>query len=725
MILLLLPLLFSTPPVEPPVIPIPSSFEFRAGHWKPDARLKAIIADPANANYQELRRHGVAMSIVHGVAESYRLDVDSKGARIVGADSAGLFYALQTLRQLVEAGSAVRAIHIEDAPRFPYRGMHLDVARHFEPIDVVKRYIDLMSRFKLNAFHWHLTDDQGWRIEIKKYPLLTTVGGCRKETMVAKNFNPYVGDGTPHCGFYTQDQIRDVVAYAHSRHVNVIPEIEMPGHAKAALAAYPQLACTPGPFDVRTTWGVEDDIFCPKEETFQFIDGVLTEVAALFPSRYIHIGGDEVPKKRWNESPVAQDFMKREGLASAEELQSWFVRRVEQIVSAKGKQIIGWDEILEGGLAPQATVMSWRGTSGGTAAARANHDVIMSPGGYMYFDAYQGDAKQEPLAIGGFLPLERVYEFEPVPDSLTSEQPRHILGPQANLWSEYLSTPAQLEYMAYPRALALSEVAWSSKTSRSWLGFEKRLPYALGSLDKLHVNYRLPDVEGLDGDRLSLSSTAMVRLATSVPGATIHYTVDGKEPSSASTVYTKPITLHLANAPVRLQARAIARNGRSTSISSATFAHAALTPAANVDQAKLMPGLNYTYHELQTQFVAALDTARVVRSAVVNSIERRGDERAENYGLVFSGFLRAPADDVYEFSLTSDDASTLSIDRKVVVDNDDYHGSVEKRGMTALAKGLHPVKVRYAQAGGGAALSIRVRRNGGKWDPVPSEWMVH
>jgi hexosaminidase len=689
----------------PPLIPLPASFSYGQGMWTPDSR--------------------VTMKIEPGAAESYRLDVSPSGASIVGGDSAGLFYGRLTLQQLIDAGTPVRAIHIEDAPRFRYRGMHLDVSRHFMPVEFVKRYIDLMSRYKLNTFHWHLTDDQGWRIEIRKYPRLTEVGGCRKETMLAKNFTPYVGDGTPHCGFYTQDQVRDVIAYARERHVTIIPEIEMPGHAKAALAAYPELACTPGPFEVRTTWGVDEDVFCPKEETFRFIEDVLAEVAALFPGPYIHIGGDEVPKTRWRASPVAQEVMRRENLADPAALQSWFIRRVEQMLIARGKRLIGWDEILEGGLAPEATVMSWRGSSGGIAAARENHDVIMTPNSHMYFDAYQGDAAQEPLAIGGFLPIQRVYEFEPVPDSLTPEQAIHILGAQANLWTEYIPTPSQAEYMAYPRALALAEVLWSPKSSRSWTSFSARLPFALRGLDRLKVNYRLPDVEGLDGDRLTLGNSVSIRLSTTIPAGVIRYTTDSSTPTASSTVYQGAFTLPVSERGVRITARAFAADGRASASRSASFTRATLVPAAGVDPATLEPGLRYEYYELTARLVATLDTAHAVRTAVVSSIGRRGDERAERYGIRFSGFLRVPESGVYEFSLVSDDGSNLGVAGKLVVDNDDFHGADEKTGMIALARGIHPFVLRYAQATGGAALSLRVRRDGGAWQPIPAGWLVH
>jgi hexosaminidase len=417
--------------------------------------------------------------------------------------------------------------------------------------------------------------------------------------------------------------------------------------------------------------------------------------------------------------------MRRENLATPEALQSWFIRRVEQMLIAKNKRLIGWDEILVGGLAPEATVMSWRGTSGGIAAAREGHDVIMTPGSHLYFDAYQGDAKQEPLAIGGLLPLERVYEFEPVPDSLTPEQARHILGAQANLWSEYFTSTAQVEYMAYPRALALAEVTWSPRASRSWTSFRSRLPFALRSLDRLRVNYRLPDVEGLDGDRLTLGSSVTVTLGTPIPGGVVRYTIDGSEPDSTSAVYAKPLTLRVDDKGTRLAARAFAADGRRTAVRSATFRRTSLTAAAGPLNAAPPNGLRYEYYEASLRSTRPLDTLRATRTAVVTKLERRGDERAERYGLRFTGFLRVPDDGVYEFALTSDDGSTLQIGDATVVDNDGFHGADEKRGMIALARGLHAFTLRYIQATGGADLSLEVRQGDGPWQPVPAEWLAH
>ncbi len=433
------------------------------------------------------------------------MEVNEDGIRILASTAAGLYYALQTVRQLLppqieqtlgspgDAVWRVPLVNISDSPRFSYRGMHLDVGRHFFPVEFVKRYIDMMSRYKMNYFHWHLTEDQGWRIEIKKYPKLTEVGAYRAETILEKNFNPYVGDGIPHGGFYTQDEIRDIVAFAAERYITIIPEIEMPGHSTAALAAYPELACSDGPFQVATVWGVKEDIYCPHERTFEFLEDVLSEVMDLFPSPYIHIGGDEVPKRRWEESPVARDVIVREGLSDESELQSWFIRRIEGFLRANGRRLIGWDEIIEGGLAPDATVMSWRGMSGGIEAAKGGHDVIMTPTHWCYFDYYQGSPETEPLAIGGLTLLDTVYSFEPIPKELTEDEARHVLGAQGNVWTEYMKTPEYVEYMAFPRAQALSEVVWTPVRHRDFGRFRKRLIRHLLHLDVLGVNYRIPE----------------------------------------------------------------------------------------------------------------------------------------------------------------------------------------------------------------------------------------
>ena len=537
-LLLALVLAGCTAPERYPIIPNPEYLERRSGELVLNQATRITLSNPTNPELRELAELWVSpLRAASGLPlpvslephkedppgsitirltpdsgsespESYRLVVSKHGAMLSASTPAGLFHGLQTLRQLLPpqleeedraptTASAVRwaipAVEIRDAPRFPYRGLLVDVARHYYPPEFIKTVIDLLALYKLNTLHLHLTDDQGWRLEIKKYPRLTEIGAWRKETIVGQHFDPYVGDSTPHGGFYTQDQIRDLVAYAAARQITILPEIEMPGHAQAALAAYPELSCTGGPFEVSTKWGTHENIYCPSERTFAFLEDVLVEVMQLFPSRYIHIGGDEVPKKQWKESPVAQEVIRREGLADEEGLQSYFIRRIERFLIAHQRKLIGWDEILEGGLAPEATVMSWRGVAGGIVAVRQGHDVIMTPANRTYFDYYQGDATVEPLAIGGFLPIDSVYAFEPAPLELTPEQARHVVGAQGNVWTEYIATPDHLEYMLLPRMLALSEVLWSPKQARSWRRFVARLPAHFERLGAMGVEYRKMD----------------------------------------------------------------------------------------------------------------------------------------------------------------------------------------------------------------------------------------
>lgn len=425
--------------------------------------------------------------------EGYTLEVNAKGITIGATSVSGYFYGVQSFIQMLPIDKdlvVLPYLNISDAPRFAWRGLHLDVGRHFFPVDFIKKYIDLMAFYKLNTFHWHLTEDQGWRIEIKQYPKLTEVGSQRKETIVEKNFNPYIGDGKPYGGFYTQEEIKEVVAYAKARSITIVPEIEMPGHSLAALAAYPELGCRPGPYEVGTRWGVYKDIYCPKEETFTFLENVLSEVMELFPGQYIHIGGDEAPKKAWKESAVAKQVIRREGLKDEFELQSYFIKRIEKFLNANGRKLIGWDEILEGGLAPDAAVMSWRGEQGGIEAAEAEHFVVMSPNSDLYFDHYQAEPANEPLAIGGFSSLEEVYAYEPIPEELDAAFHPYVLGAQANVWTEYMKTSDHVEYMAYPRVLALSEAVWSEKNKRNWEAFKDKLPWQYKLLEQREVNFR-------------------------------------------------------------------------------------------------------------------------------------------------------------------------------------------------------------------------------------------
>ncbi len=427
--------------------------------------------------------------------EAYELVIDEKGIKVEAASAAGLFYGLQSLFQILNAKSDyVPYLRITDEPRFSYRGMHLDVGRHMFPVAFIKKYIDLMSHFKFNRFHWHLTEDQGWRIEIKQYPELQKKAAFRDETAIGyattKTRDQVTYDGKPYGGYYTQEEVKEIVAYAQERHIMVIPEIELPGHASAALAAYPHLGCTGGPYKTATTWGVFQDIYCAGQETtFEFLENVFDEVLPLFPGPYVHIGGDEAPKSRWEGCPHCQKRIKREGLSNEGELQSYFVQRMEKFLNSRGKSIIGWDEILEGGLAPNAIVMSWRGEEGGIAAAQQEHQVIMTPGEWCYFDYYQADMETEPLAIKRITTVEKVYEYEPVPASLSNEQQAFVLGAQCNLWSEYITSTEHAEYMVYPRALAMSEVLWSPKEIRDYEKFVAGVRRIRPLMDTWNINY--------------------------------------------------------------------------------------------------------------------------------------------------------------------------------------------------------------------------------------------
>ena len=440
--------------------------------------------------------------------EGYRLDVKPGVVTITSGGAAGAFYGVQSLKQLLPSAifrSApvgdvewiAPAVAITDRPRFKWRGMHLDVSRHFMPKEFVKKYIDLLALHKLNTFHWHLTDDQGWRLEIKKYPRLTSVGAWRAQTLVGRpnrDTTKQVYDGKPHGGFYTQDDAREIVAYAKERFVRVVPEIEMPGHSQAAIAAYPWLGNFGDTVKVWGQWGVTPWILNPSDTTISFLKDVLTEVMAIFPSEYIHVGGDEAIKPQWQASPRAQARIKELGLKDEHELQSWFIKQMDTFLSSKGRRLVGWDEILEGGLAENAVVMSWRGTAGGIAAARASHDVVMTPGQPTYLDHYQTrNTGAEPLAIGGFNPIDSVYAYEPIPKELEPQFAKHVLGAQAQLWTEYMEGPKNVEYMAFPRAAALAEALWTAPDRKNFADFSVRLTRHLDRLQALDVNFRRPD----------------------------------------------------------------------------------------------------------------------------------------------------------------------------------------------------------------------------------------
>jgi hexosaminidase len=479
--------------------------------------------------------------------EAYRIVVRTKQIVITGATENGTFYGIQTLRKSIPVAKTEKVEFptavVNDAPCFAYRGMMLDVSRHFFTVDEVKTYIDILALHNINNFHWHLSDDQGWRVEIKKYPRLTEIGSKRTETVIGHNTGKY--DGIPHEGFYTQDQCREIIAYAADRCITIVPEIDMPGHMMGALAAYPELGCTGGPYSVWRQWGVSDDVLCVgNDKTLKFIEDVLSEIVEIFPSKYIHIGGDECPKTSWVKCPKCQARIKSLGLVadakhSAEErLQSYFIGYAEKVLNDKGRRIIGWDEILEGGIAPNATVMSWRGMEGGIEAAKQKHDVIMSPNSHVYFDHYQTtDIDSEPMAIGGYAPVKRVYSWEPMPSMLSSEDQKRIIGAQANLWTEYVPSFKQAEYMLLPRMAALCEVQWTKPGLKNYEDFLKRLPHLIGFYDAYGYNYA-KHLFDITADYTSNTKESCIDVSMStLDNAPIHYTIDGTIPTENSPIY--------------------------------------------------------------------------------------------------------------------------------------------------------------------------------------------
>lgn len=487
-------------------------------------------------------------------SEAYGIHVEPDRIVIDYGDGAGAFYALQTIFQLLPeeifADSRQRGVKweipclaMEDAPRFKYRGMHLDVCLHYFDVDFLKKYIDIMALHKVNRFHWHLTEDQGWRLEIKKYPLLTEKGQWRKETVVG-SLNSGVYDGTPYGGYYSQEQVRELVQYAAERYVTIIPEIELPGHALAAIACYPELSCgLEDHYETATKWGVFKQVYCPKETTFEFLEDVFDEVFELFPSEVVHIGGDECPKASWKACPHCQALIRKLGLKDEYELQSWFVTRMEKYINSKGREIIGWDEILQGGLAPNAKVMSWLGEEGGIQAARQHHEVVMAPHQKYYLDYWQADPDSEPLAMGGPTTLKTMYEYEPVPEVLTPEEARYIIGVEGCVWTEYMDSPERVEYMAWPRMCAIAETGWT-QTGKDWDGFTRRLETHLGRLDRLDVGYCKAFFNPLIVFHNDTKYSKVVTMTVDAPDAEIRYTLDGSVPDASSPVYDKPFVIN-------------------------------------------------------------------------------------------------------------------------------------------------------------------------------------
>ncbi|WP_289054944.1 family 20 glycosylhydrolase [Carboxylicivirga marina] len=626
-----------------------------------------------------------------GGDEAYALSVTKDFVHITGGSAQGVFYGLQTLLQLlpsdIESSKVIKKstwdiplVEIKDEPRFKWRGMHLDVCRHFVPVENIKKHLDMMAMFKMNTFHWHLTEDQAWRIEIKKYPKLTELGSKRTE-----------GEGFEYSGYYTQEQVKEIVGYASQRFITVVPEIELPGHALAALVAYPEYSCTGGPFEVRNVWGVEPDVFCAgNDDTFAFLEDVIAEVVELFPSSYFHIGGDECPKERWEKCQKCQRRMRREGLKDEHELQSYFIKRIEKVLIAHDKKMIGWDEILEGGLAESAAVMSWRGEKGGIEAASQGHDVVMTPGNWCYLDHYQGDYRVEPVAIGGYTTLEELYGYEPVPEALAEDKTQHVLGTQGNVWTEYMYTPELVEYRVYPRLIALAEVNWTQKQNKDFTSFTKRLDAHLPRLDLHNINYHIPLPEG-PINRLVFIDNAKVEF-TNTRKYDMVYTTDGSKPSAESNKYKQPL-IFAENKTINIAT--LLPSGKMSKVRTIELVKSKMIPSSKSETTNV--GLSEEY--VEGVFIKIADLNKVPdwkqRQGV---IEDKGDKyRKTDYkqpsAHIFTGFIDVEKDGVYEFQTNLDQ---FFIADQLLINNDGEVKRFSRHNSTiVLAKGKHPVKLVY------------------------------
>ena len=661
--------------------------------------------------------------------EGYTLDITPSAVTVKAKTPHGLFYGMQSFMQLLPAeiespevvqniAWSVPCVTIKDEPRFEYRGIMLDPCRHFMTVEEVKRNLDVLALFKINRMHWHLTEDQGWRIEIKKYPKLTEIGSVRIE-----------GEGHKYGGFYTQEQIKEVVAYAAERFITVIPEIEIPGHEMAAIAAYPELCCTGEQHTPRIIWGVEDIVLCAgKEYTFEFFEDVFKEVVELFPGEYVHIGGDECPKTEWAKCPLCQKRIREEGLfakdghSAEERLQSYFVQRIEKILAKYGKKIIGWDEILEGGLAPTATVMSWRGEAGGIASANLGHDVIMTPNSNgMYIDQFQGDSKIEPVSIGGYTLPKRIYDYNPIPDTLAKENKGHFIkGVQCNTWSEYMYTNEIREYRTYPRILALSEIAWTEVKNKNYDDFERRMNNACVRLDGHNITYHIPQPEQPFGSSnfVAFTDKASLEFKTTRPIKVV-YTTDGTDPTPESAVYESPIEFTESGT---LKIRSVLPSGKMSPVRVITVEKQTLAPAKELSSKK--PGLNMQVAEGMYLETSRLADAKDWKSSTIETLREMtravrvgGSMRGVNpHAAIATGYIEIPEDGVYYFS---SELEEVWINGKKLISN---KGEVKRFSRNdssiALSKGLHELKAVFLGhiIGGWPSNwndgSIRIRKEG-------------
>lgn len=663
--------------------------------------------------------------------EYYNLKVTGSTVTIEASDYNGAIYAFQTIRQLLPAQIestmakgvewTIPAVEIADNPRFAWRGMHLDVSRHFFSKEYVKKFIDRLVLYKMNKFHWHLTDDQGWRIEIKKYPELTEKGAFREKNNHDRSCdesaktNPDMvitpelftkRDGkTVYGGFYTQEDIKEIVAYATERGITIVPEIDMPGHFKAAIDNYPEVSCFG-----KAGWGhtFSAPLCAGREEAFTLLENILSEVIDLFPSEFIHIGADEVEKTNWKKCKKCQARIKKEGLKDEFELQSYLVKRIEKFLNSKGRKMIGWDEIIEGGLSKTATMMFWRGwvPEAPIEAAHNGNNVIMSPTSHCYYDYAQNAGT-----------LEHVYNFDPVPEKLKGKYEKYIIGGQANIWTEYIPSEARCDYMYMPRMVALSEALWTPLKTKSYKRFFKDMGSHFNRMDVMGINYRMPDIGGLY-DKHVFVDKSTVKFTSVIPNQEIRYTTDGSTPDKNSTLYSGPFEV---SKTVTVKARPISATGRGGDIISAQFEKQGYNEALNQKVSK--NGLKCQYFEKQPdkrwRNVADLGKVDIKKgeSVTPNFVAPKGARRT-TFATIHDGFIKIEKDAVYTFSLLCDDAGVLKIDDKIVVDNDGMHAPRKKTGQIALKKGIHKINLQYIEGGGGGTLKLTMLQNG-EFETIP------
>lgn len=647
-----------------------------------------------------------SMSNVKG---AYSLSITPNRILIKSQSDEGIFYGIQTLKQLIPIGSTLintklPALEISDSPKFQWRGMHLDVSRHFFSLDYLKTYIDRLAGYKFNKFHLHLSDDQGWRIEIDKYPNLTKTGAWRDlndqdssclrmaktnpDFNLPENFFKTIDGKQKYGGFYTKAEMRALIAYAAQRKVTIVPEIDMPGHMMAAIQSYPGLTC-----GSQTSWGKTFSTpLCPcKEEVYTFVQNVLTEIADLFPSEYIHIGADEVEKTTWESSAGCQALMKKEGIENVAQLQSYFVKRIEKFLQSKGKKMIGWDEVLEGGVSPSTTVMYWRGweKDAPKVAAKNGNNVIMTPTDYSYFD-YPQDART----------LERLYKARVIPEGLTPAEQNNIIGVQGNLWTEYIPTTARLEYMLFPRALALAELAWSSTSDFS--DFTKRMDQHFRRLDAMNINFRMPDIVNLQESVVFTDSTTLTLNKPNIVSS-IRYTTDGTDPLLSSAAYLSPIKIYRSQ---NVKIAAFTDRNRKGEVFTISFDKQTYLPPLPA-MTNLQQGLRAVYVEGKIANLKSLPSLTPVKQYTLQGLAIPSDHRKGSFGMVYTGFIQIEKEGIYTFYLNADDGASLTIGNRLVVDNDGPHSPKEKSGQIALGAGIHAFTIPFFEAGGGYTLGLR------------------